>query len=37
MMAALLYPDRRVLTVAGDGGFMMNSQRAHPIVAPVLQ
>jgi acetolactate synthase I/II/III large subunit len=26
MMAALLYPDRRVLTVAGDGGFMMNSQ-----------
>jgi acetolactate synthase I/II/III large subunit len=26
MMAALLNPDRRVLTVAGDGGFMMNSQ-----------
>ena len=26
MMAALLYPDRRVLVVAGDGGFMMNSQ-----------
>jgi acetolactate synthase I/II/III large subunit len=26
MMAALLYPERRVLTVAGDGGFMMNSQ-----------
>jgi acetolactate synthase-1/2/3 large subunit len=26
MMAALLYPERRVLVVAGDGGFMMNSQ-----------
>ncbi|WP_407192422.1 acetolactate synthase large subunit [Bradyrhizobium sp. STM 3566] len=26
MMAAMLYPDRRVLAVAGDGGFMMNSQ-----------
>jgi acetolactate synthase-1/2/3 large subunit len=26
MMAALLYPYRRVLVVAGDGGFMMNSQ-----------
>ncbi|MDR3465554.1 MAG: acetolactate synthase large subunit [Xanthobacteraceae bacterium] len=26
MMAALLYPGRRVLVVAGDGGFMMNSQ-----------
>ena len=26
MMAAQLYPDRRVLVVAGDGGFMMNSQ-----------
>jgi acetolactate synthase-1/2/3 large subunit len=26
MMAALLYPRRRVLVVAGDGGFMMNSQ-----------
>jgi len=26
MMAALLYPSRRVLVVAGDGGFMMNSQ-----------
>jgi acetolactate synthase I/II/III large subunit len=26
MMAALLYPLRRVLVVAGDGGFMMNSQ-----------
>lgn len=26
MMAALLYPHKRVLTVCGDGGFMMNSQ-----------
>jgi acetolactate synthase-1/2/3 large subunit len=25
MMAALLYPKRRVLAVCGDGGFMMNS------------
>jgi acetolactate synthase-1/2/3 large subunit len=26
MMASLLYPQRRVLAVCGDGGFMMNSQ-----------
>ena len=26
MMAALLYPKRRVMSVCGDGGFMMNSQ-----------
>jgi len=26
MMAAVLHPDRRVLAVCGDGGFMMNSQ-----------
>jgi acetolactate synthase-1/2/3 large subunit len=26
MMAALLYPKRRVMAVCGDGGFMMNSQ-----------
>jgi acetolactate synthase-1/2/3 large subunit len=26
MMAALLHPDKRVLAVCGDGGFMMNSQ-----------
>jgi acetolactate synthase-1/2/3 large subunit len=26
MMAAILYPTRRVLAVCGDGGFMMNSQ-----------
>ena len=28
MMAALLYPERRVLAVCGDGGFMMNSPGA---------
>ena len=26
MMAAMLYPDKRVMAVCGDGGFMMNSQ-----------
>jgi len=26
IMAAMLYPDRRVLAVCGDGGFMINSQ-----------
>ena len=26
MMASILYPERRVLAVCGDGGFMMNSQ-----------
>ena len=26
MMAAMLYPSRRVLAVCGDGGFLMNSQ-----------
>ena len=26
MMAAMVYPRRRVLAVCGDGGFMMNSQ-----------
>jgi acetolactate synthase-1/2/3 large subunit len=26
MMAAMLYPKRRVMAVCGDGGFMMNSQ-----------
>jgi acetolactate synthase I/II/III large subunit len=26
MMASLLYPERRVIAVCGDGGFMMNSQ-----------
>lgn len=26
MMAAVLHPDRRVMAICGDGGFMMNSQ-----------
>jgi acetolactate synthase I/II/III large subunit len=26
MMAAMLYPERRVMAICGDGGFMMNSQ-----------
>src|SRR6202043_3837833 len=29
MMAALLYPGRRVLVVAGEGGVMMNSQESE--------
>ena len=32
MMAAILYPDRRVLAVCGDGGFMMNSQELETAV-----
>ncbi len=32
MMASLLYPDRRVLAVCGDGGFMMNSQEIETAV-----
>ena len=32
MMAAILYPDRRVLSVCGDGGFMMNSQELETAV-----
>jgi acetolactate synthase I/II/III large subunit len=32
MMAAMLYPDRRVLAVCGDGGFMMNSQELETAV-----
>ena len=32
MMAKLLYPDRRVLAVCGDGGFMMNSQELETAV-----
>ncbi|WP_025035772.1 acetolactate synthase large subunit [Bradyrhizobium sp. DOA9] len=32
MMAAMLHPDRRVLAVAGDGGFMMNSQEMETAV-----
>jgi acetolactate synthase I/II/III large subunit len=32
IMAAILYPDRRVLAVCGDGGFMMNSQEVETAV-----
>jgi acetolactate synthase I/II/III large subunit len=32
MMAAIDYPDRRVLAVCGDGGFMMNSQELETAV-----
>ena len=32
MMAALVHPDRRVLAVCGDGGFMMNSQELETAV-----
>jgi acetolactate synthase-1/2/3 large subunit len=32
IMAAMLYPDRRVMAVCGDGGFMMNSQEMETAV-----
>jgi len=32
MMASMLYPERRVLAVCGDGGFMMNSQEMETAV-----
>jgi acetolactate synthase I/II/III large subunit len=32
IMAAILYPKRRVLAVCGDGGFMMNSQEMETAV-----
>ena len=32
MMAALLYPKRRVMAICGDGGFMMNSQEIETAV-----
>ena len=32
MVAAMLYPSRRVLSVCGDGGFMMNSQEMETAV-----
>ena len=32
MAAAMLYPDRRVMAVCGDGGFMMNSQEMETAV-----
>ncbi len=32
MMAAMLNPDRRVMAICGDGGFMMNSQEVETSV-----
>ena len=32
IVAAMLYPDRRVLAVCGDGGFMMNSQELETAI-----
>lgn len=32
MMAAKLYPERRVMAICGDGGFMMNSQEMETAV-----
>jgi acetolactate synthase I/II/III large subunit len=32
MMAAILHPERRVLAVCGDGGFMMNSQELETAI-----
>jgi acetolactate synthase-1/2/3 large subunit len=32
IMAAMLYPERRILAVCGDGGFMMNSQELETAV-----
>jgi acetolactate synthase-1/2/3 large subunit len=32
MSASILHPDRRVLAVCGDGGFMMNSQEMETAV-----
>ncbi|MGY3369716.1 thiamine pyrophosphate-dependent acetolactate synthase large subunit-like protein [Bradyrhizobium sp. GM2.4] len=34
MMAAMLHPERRVLAVCGDGGFMMNSQEMETARSP---
>jgi acetolactate synthase-1/2/3 large subunit len=32
MMAAMLYPDKKVVAICGDGGFMMNSQELETAV-----
>jgi len=32
MMAAMIYPDRRIMAICGDGGFMMNSQEMETAV-----
>ena len=32
MMSAMVYPDRKVMAICGDGGFMMNSQETETAV-----
>jgi acetolactate synthase-1/2/3 large subunit len=32
MMSAMLYPERKVMAICGDGGFMMNSQEMETAV-----
>ncbi len=32
MMAAMLHPDKRVMSICGDGGFMMNSQEIETAI-----
>ena len=32
MLAAMIYPERRVMAICGDGGFMMNSQELETAV-----
>ena len=32
MMSAMVYPDRKILSICGDGGFMMNSQEMETAV-----
>jgi acetolactate synthase I/II/III large subunit len=32
MMASILYPERRVMAICGDGGFMMNSQEMETAI-----
>jgi acetolactate synthase-1/2/3 large subunit len=32
MMASMVYPDRKVMAICGDGGFMMNSQEMETAV-----
>jgi acetolactate synthase-1/2/3 large subunit len=32
MMASMLHPDRRVMAICGDGGFMMNSQELETAI-----
>ncbi len=32
MMSAMVYPDRKVMAICGDGGFMMNSQELETAV-----